>query len=751
MSTKAISGVGVKLQWFNGTDWIVLAEVLSVEQSSVSRDVLEITNEEAVDGFKQFIPSMVKDGGIVNLSLNFTRDTFNEFHQAFSDDIYRICRIQFPTKVGEPSHTISISGIVIDVDALNIATDSQIINNVTFKATKSVEGGGGTGTELYAPINLRIINQTVSNLTLVWDDTNLGSAYYRIETSVDNIVWITHSITLMGANIYHISNLAQHINYYRVRAWDGESISDASNEVSTWLKFLIRPRGDHSGVTSLNLTTSENQTISLVGDALFYTDIAGTLNSDTSWQLQSPNAQIRHIRCASDSILVIEKPDKIIKWGDVTGSYSGWLGRDTNNSSEIIADVSSMSLLQELHLGLSTSSFIHLSGKLPDTLLKMIISTTIGTWNYIGALPVGLTHLALYGPNCSWTYEGPLPIGLTTLSIDGHTFHWTYEGALPSGLTFTALQGENLNWTYEGPPPPNSTRFDLNGLYNIHWTYNGPLPSGLTRIQLRGMNINWTYTGALPSGLTYVYIFGDNINWTYTGALPSGLTSLYIVSQSIYWTYTGVLPSGINNLCSLQGENIYWTYNGALPSAAERISLNGENIYWTYTGALSSSVTELTLHGANINWTYNGPLPSNMTILNLNANVNWTYNGPLPETMRTISIRQRGQFNWTYSGALPDIMRSCVFDNNYIDWTGLDIGDKGVYTLFSLLKYRQSKMSSADLLTLLTQMRTRTGGINVVNLNLREYADYSSPPQYILEAVNALKNAKNITSVNLGS
>jgi len=85
-----------------------------------------------------------------------------------------------------------------------------------------------------------------------------------------------------------------------------------------------------------------------------------------------------------------------------------------------------------------------------------------------------------------------------------------------------------------------------------------------------------------------------------------------------------------------------------------------------------------------------------------------------------------------------------------IDWTGLDISGTGNITMFTLYDYRIAKMSSADMVTLLTNLTNRVGDLPAT-VTINDYADYASPPQAVTDAVAALKIAKSITTVNLGA
>ena len=148
-------------------------------------------------------------------------------------------------------------------------------------------------------------------------------------------------------------------------------------------------------------------------------------------------------------------------------------------------------------------------------------------------------------------------------------------------------------------------------------------------------------------------------------------------------------------------------YSGALPAGLTYLYLNGANLNWTYSGALPAGLTALYLIGANLNWTYSGALPAGLTALYLiGANLNWI---------------------GTSFGSTPNI------------------------TIFSLSDYRITKLSTPDLLTILSLLASRIGAVpNTIIIN--DYADYASPPQAVTDAIAQLKSHKtNVTTVTLGA
>jgi hypothetical protein len=246
-------------------------------------------------------------------------------------------------------------------------------------------------------------------------------------------------------------------------------------------------------------------------------------------------------------------------------------------------------------------------------------------------------------------------------------------------------------------------------------TINLKVPSGSANLNIPNreliIRIGWnSSTDAASLTLTparFINVTDLNITGTSTliGALPTGLTYLYLSGTSIAWTYNGALPTRLTYLY-LYGTSIAWTYNGALPTRLTYLLLYGTSIAWTYNGALPTGLTYLLLNGTSIAWTYNGALPTGLTYLRLNG--------------------------------------------TSIAWTGLDVGNNGNIGIFNLLDYRIGKMTSTDMVTLLTQLTNRTGSLPAT-ITINDYADYNSPPVEVINAVALLKSTKSVTTVDLGA
>jgi hypothetical protein len=204
--------------------------------------------------------------------------------------------------------------------------------------------------------------------------------------------------------------------------------------------------------------------------------------------------------------------------------------------------------------------------------------------------------------------------------------------------------------------------------------------------------------GTTDESSTYTFVAGD-LRTRYL-KVPSGTSNLLIFAKG-NWLKFGNDAFLLGWASSTNAASLAFTLTG-MP-VMTHLSIAGTS---TITGALPTGLTFLRLVGNSIAWTYNGALPTGLTYLRL------------------------------YGSSIA--------------WTGLDIGNNGNITYFNLDNYRITKMSSADMVTLLTQMKNRTGSLPAT-VTINDYADYASPPSEVTDAVAALKAAKSITTVNLGA
>jgi len=203
-------------------------------------------------------------------------------------------------------------------------------------------------------------------------------------------------------------------------------------------------------------------------------------------------------------------------------------------------------------------------------------------------------------------------------------------------------------------------------------------------------------------------------------------------------------PSGSSNMTFSDGSKIIkWGSGSGVNGWASAANAAKVTARLTYL-----NLQEVVFSGTAL---INGALPSGLKNLLLNgSSIEWTYEGALPSGLNQFLYLNGSSIAWTYEGALPTGVYAITMNGSLINWTGLDIGNNGNITTFSLSNYRIAKMSSADMVTLLTQMKNRTGSLPAT-VTINDYADYASPPSEVTDAVDALKAAKSITTVSLGA
>ena len=276
----------------------------------------------------------------------------------------------------------------------------------------------------------------------------------------------------------------------------------------------------------------------------------------------------------------------------------------------------------------------------------------------------------------------------TTLTLTGSArFYTDAAGTTGESTSWTIVAGA-LRTIYLKAPSGSSTltipnRFVISQLGN---SASDGWASGTNAARL-------VFTCIDLQNLTSLRIAGTS---TLTGALPTGLTYLRLVGNSIAWTYSGALPTGLTYLY-LGGNSIAWTYNGALPIRLTYLYLGGGSIAWTYNGALPTGLNNSYLLGNLIAWTYNGALPIGLTYLYLGG--------------------------------------------GSIDYTGANVSGTANITTFNMLNFRISKMTDAELITLLESMTNRVGGLPAA-ATIGDIANPTSTDAGVLAALSALQAAK---------
>lgn len=137
MASGAISGVGTKFYRWGTSAWARITEILSVQGPGSSREVIDVTNLDSADGYREFIGSF-RDGGDVQLRMNYTRAGFDTMKDDFDDDDKQYYQIVLPDGT-----SIEFAGLVQEVP-LTINVGEQIAMDVTIKVSGKVVVNAGT-------------------------------------------------------------------------------------------------------------------------------------------------------------------------------------------------------------------------------------------------------------------------------------------------------------------------------------------------------------------------------------------------------------------------------------------------------------------------------------------------------------------------------------------------------------------------------------------------------------------------------
>ena len=138
----ATSGVGTQFRRWNTSTgaWENLAEIKSITGPGMSRGTSDTTALDTTGGYKTFIGAF-RDPGTVSLTMNFTRDTYEQMKDDFEDSDAQNYEIVLPD---DETTTLEFEGIVTELP-LSIPTDDVISADVTIKVSGQVTLDSGSG------------------------------------------------------------------------------------------------------------------------------------------------------------------------------------------------------------------------------------------------------------------------------------------------------------------------------------------------------------------------------------------------------------------------------------------------------------------------------------------------------------------------------------------------------------------------------------------------------------------------------
>ena len=142
MASNAISGVGTLFRRWSGTAWVNIAEITQISGPGKTRETIDVTSLDSTGGYREFIAGF-RDAGNIQLTMNFSRSTYELMNDDFESDEVQNYEIVLPD--GETT-SLEFEGLVTELP-LEIVGDDKITNTVTIKVTgqPTINSGSGSG------------------------------------------------------------------------------------------------------------------------------------------------------------------------------------------------------------------------------------------------------------------------------------------------------------------------------------------------------------------------------------------------------------------------------------------------------------------------------------------------------------------------------------------------------------------------------------------------------------------------------
>lgn len=127
--SKAITGQGTI---FKRND-VPIGEINSIDGPTKSRETIEVTRLEDVDGYRQYIAGL-REPGTVTLNMNFTRENYDLLNADFESDTIQTYAIELPD---EDETVFTFSGFVTELP-ISIPIGDKITCDVTIQISGKV-------------------------------------------------------------------------------------------------------------------------------------------------------------------------------------------------------------------------------------------------------------------------------------------------------------------------------------------------------------------------------------------------------------------------------------------------------------------------------------------------------------------------------------------------------------------------------------------------------------------------------------
>ena len=127
--SEAITGQGTIFKR-NGA---AIGEINSIDGPTKSRETIEVTRLEDVDGYRQYIAGL-REPGTVTLNMNFTRENYDLLNADFESDTIQTYAIELPD---EDETVFTFSGFVTELP-ISIPIGDKITCDVTIQISGKV-------------------------------------------------------------------------------------------------------------------------------------------------------------------------------------------------------------------------------------------------------------------------------------------------------------------------------------------------------------------------------------------------------------------------------------------------------------------------------------------------------------------------------------------------------------------------------------------------------------------------------------
>jgi len=138
----AISGKGTAFRRWNSTlgEWEDIAEITNITGPGMSRDTIDTTALDTSGGYRTFITGF-RNPGTVTLTMNFTRDTYEQMKTDFEDDNTKNYEILLPD---DDNTSLYFAALVTELP-LTIPPDDKVTVDVTIQISGQVTLESGSG------------------------------------------------------------------------------------------------------------------------------------------------------------------------------------------------------------------------------------------------------------------------------------------------------------------------------------------------------------------------------------------------------------------------------------------------------------------------------------------------------------------------------------------------------------------------------------------------------------------------------